>query len=186
MPVFGTIPPEPPRQSSLAVVAPAFRVKVERVCAALMAKGYDPLVFETLRTKERSDWLYGFGRDYDDGRGVVTHIAPDQHSWHFYGLAADIISASRGWNAADAFWTDLPLAAEAEGLASGARWASQDKPHVQWWVEGMHTSPSEHAEALYSVGGLEAVWRAVQADQVPVGVDFSVLTRTFTVGGGGA
>ena len=36
-------------------------------------RGLDAIVAETLRTDERQEFLYGFGRDYDDGRGIVTH-----------------------------------------------------------------------------------------------------------------
>ena len=36
--------------------------------------GHNAKVFETLRTAERQEFLYGFGRQYDDGRGTVTKV----------------------------------------------------------------------------------------------------------------
>lgn len=161
---FGIIPPEPGRQSSLDGCAPAFALKVKNVLAAMQTKGFDPIVFEALRSAERSVWLYGFGRDYDDGRGVVTQILPTQHSWHFFGLAADIISKSKEWNAPAAFWTALRACAEAEDLVSGQQFSRPDGPHVQWNIKGMHCSPTPAAQALYDSGGLPAVWAVLHAE----------------------
>ncbi len=175
-PRFGMTPPEPARQASLDGCAPAFTTKVGLLLDRMRSAGHDPIIFESRRTAERSAWLYGIGRDYDpDGRGIVTNILPDQHSWHFFGVAVDIISAAHEWDAPEAFWFDLMRFAEDLGLTSGDDWCRDgipdeqqektriDKPHVQWWCEGMHTSPSAHATELFQRDGLPAVWAALGA-----------------------
>jgi peptidoglycan L-alanyl-D-glutamate endopeptidase CwlK len=40
-----------------------------------------------------------FGREYDDGRGIVTNAASNLTSWPGYGFAADIVHATKGWYA---------------------------------------------------------------------------------------
>lgn len=157
---FGTIPIEPPRQHDLSVCAPLFASAVTGVLAALSAQGFDPIVYEAVRSDERQVWLYGFGRDYDDGRGIVTHAQTTTNGWHGYGLAADIISAAHGWDSG-AFFDALRIAAESHGLTSGSSWRMQDRPHVQWGK--CRTTPSPEAAQLIANGGLSALWEAVGA-----------------------
>jgi peptidoglycan L-alanyl-D-glutamate endopeptidase CwlK len=129
----------------------------------MKANGHDAVVFESRRTSERQRYLYGFGRQYDDGRGVVTHSRDADETWHFFGLAVDIISASKGWDAPAQFWVDLGRFAVAEGLSWGGNWASfKDLPHIQWGVP-MRQSPSPRAARLFAEGGLERVWEEVHA-----------------------
>lgn len=122
--------------------------------------GFDPIVEETIRSPERQAWLYGFGRDYDDGRKIVTWV---HQSWHTFGLAADIISRSMGWNAPSKFWNALGAASKDEGLIWGGTWKSPDRPHVQWGYP-MRQAPSPRAAQLVATGGLPALWREVRAD----------------------
>jgi peptidoglycan L-alanyl-D-glutamate endopeptidase CwlK len=160
---FGIVPPEVPAIRTLDGLAPKFRAKVERLIDAMHAKGYDATIAESLRTDERQHFLYGFGRDYDDGRGVVTNAPTADAGWHKFGLAVDIISSSQEWDAPLRFWVMLGALAQHEGLAWGGAWDRfPDRPHVQWG-EPMRRSPSRHAVELYAGGGLEAVWREVQA-----------------------
>lgn len=104
--------------SDMNALVPAFRVRVERVVADMRAEGWDPRVFETLRSTERAMKLAA------KGTGVVQ-------SMHCYGIAADIISASKLWNASPGFWLSLRRNAEKHGLVSGAAWRRHDLPHVQ-------------------------------------------------------
>ena len=152
-------------------LAPRFREAVERVLERMRADGHDPLVFETLRTEQRQQFIYGFGREYDDGRGVVTHSESAADTWHGYGLAVDIVSASKLWSASKQFWISLGIAVREEGLIWGADWNSNgrsdderfvDRPHVQWG-NGMRRSPSSKAVQLMATGGYQAVWAAVGA-----------------------
>jgi peptidoglycan L-alanyl-D-glutamate endopeptidase CwlK len=128
----------------------------------MVEQGFAPRVFETLRTKERQAFLYGFGRDYDDGRGMVTKVHDAETGWHFYGLAVDIVEDDASpWTAPQAFWRCLGESAEAEGMVWGGRWKFTDLPHIQWGK--CKVSPSDHARKLYAAGGVEAVWRACGA-----------------------
>ena len=119
---FGTVPAEVPAVRDLAVLAPKFRAALERVLADLRGLGMDPLVIETLRTHDRQRFLYGFGRDYDDGRGTVTYSSDADETWHGFGLAADVISQADRWNAPLAFWEALGRSADRHGLLWGADW----------------------------------------------------------------
>ncbi len=158
-------------EASLVHLAPRFREAVGRVCADLTAWGYSPRVFETLRTDARQQFLYGFGRYYDDGRGVVTHSRTADETWHGFGLAADIICAKRLWNAPRDFWEVLGTSARRHSLVWGADWNSDwssnderftDRPHIQWGAP-MRRSPSVRAVELRRTGGLAAVWAEVGA-----------------------
>lgn len=168
---FGTVPAEVPVTRDLHVLAPKFRSAVERVLDTMRGLGHDTLVFETLRTHQRQAFLYGFGRDYDDGRGVVTYSADADETWHGYGLAVDIICRRTLWGADVAFWDALGRACQRERLTWGGDWNGDgrtedetfpDRPHVQWGPP-MRRSPSPRASRLMATGGPPAVWREVGA-----------------------
>ena len=65
-------PPEVPADDDIAKLAPRFAEKVLDLIAEMRRRGHDPVVVEAFRSDERQSWLYGFGREYDDGRGNVT------------------------------------------------------------------------------------------------------------------
>lgn len=156
-------PPEIPVNRDITVLAPKFQAKVSLVLAGMIGLGFNPFVFETLRTNQRQNFLYGFGRQYDDGRGVVTHSMDADESWHHYGLAVDIISKTEGWDAPMKFWKKLGEVTRANGLHWGGDWVSfRDLPHVQWG-EPMRQSPSPRAARLLAQGGFQAVWKEVGA-----------------------
>lgn len=170
-PVFGTVPIEVRAVRDLSVLAPKFRAALERGIARLMAMGFDPVVVETLRTHDRQEYLYGFGRDYDDGRGRVTFSRDADETWHGYGLAADVIPRKDGYAAPRWVWDTYGRAWQAEGLRWGADWDHDgsttnetflDFPHVQWGPP-MRRSPSPRAARLLATGGPPAVWREVGA-----------------------
>ena len=155
MPKFGVVPPEVPVQRDLALLAPLFRKAVERTLAKL-AGGRMEWPFETLRTEDRQQYLYGFGRDYDDGRGIVTNAELADTSWHAYGLAVDIVEKDNTpWLAPTSFWDNLGRAAEAEGLVWGGHWKHRDIPHIQWGR--CPVSPRFTDRALMQTDGREAV-----------------------------
>lgn len=159
------VPPEPPIIKSLDGLAPGFRRKLAVVLARMEHDGYSPAVNETLRTNERQRWLYGMGRDYDDGRGIVTNAPDATSSWHNFGLAADICDGAHDWDSTpDDFWDALGQHARAEGLTWGGLWHHPDRPHVQWSCPGMYVTPSPHAADLQDRGGNALVWHALQAD----------------------
>lgn len=163
-------PVEVPACTSLTALAPRFCGAVLVTLHRMRLLGHDPVVAETLRTDARQRYLFGFGREYDDGRGVVTHSQNADETWHAFGLAVDVISQSKGWNAPEQFWRDLESSAEAEGLVSGRDWDGDDatknrfidSPHIQWG-KPMRRSPSPRAARLFALGGYQAVWREVGA-----------------------
>lgn len=161
-PWMPSLPPEVPRQYELDQCAPLFREAVNRTLADMRTYGWRARVYETLRSDQRQQYLHGFGRRYDDGRGVVTNAKTAVGSWHHYGLAADIVQDDDSpWNAPKGFWRDLGLCAERNGLKWGGRWKNVDLPHVQWGR--CKKSPSEEAVKLLRQGGYPAVWAAVGA-----------------------
>lgn len=169
--------PEPKAYAGIDLLAPKFRDKFARVVFRMGTKGWHLCVRESRRTDERQTWLFKCGREYDDGRGIVTNVPTARKGWHFFDLAVDVGDSRYAPGAEpEHFWTDLMECVEAEGLESGYDWDRDgvpvpkdpdehfcDRPHVQWWVEGMHVSPSPHASELYDQGGREAVWDALEA-----------------------
>jgi peptidoglycan L-alanyl-D-glutamate endopeptidase CwlK len=169
--------PEPSAITDLAGLAPKFRTQVELVLADLVDKEWLVCVRESVRSNERADWLYRCGREFDDGRGIVTNAVNALKTWHHYGLAVDLGDRrfSPGREPAS-FWRDVMAIAEARGLTVGADWNRNgipdsqepgkhlcDQPHMQWFCDGMHVSPSDHAAELLATGGVEAVWRELHA-----------------------
>jgi peptidoglycan L-alanyl-D-glutamate endopeptidase CwlK len=160
--IRGTVPAEVPVTRDLHVLAPKFRSAIERVLDTMRGLGHNPIVFETLRTHDRQRFLFGFGREYDDGRGIVTHSSDADETWHGYGLAVDIVCGTKYWNASGEFWAALGRACEREGLEWGGWWQFLDRPHIQWG-KPMRRSPSPRAGRLLASGGPPAVWREVGA-----------------------
>ena len=155
-------PHEPPVDKSLDGLAPKFRAEIEALLSEAHGS-FDPVVSESNRTLERQEWLFGFGREYDDGRGVVTQAQDNTTSWHGYGLAVDIISKSKEGDAPTSFWQELGARAMAHGLVWGGSWTKfQDRPHVQWGAP-MRQAPSQHAADLLADGGMQSVWQEVEA-----------------------
>lgn len=149
-------PAEVPRDTSLDSCAPRVRSAVTALMERMIGDGFDPIVAESLRTAERQEFLYGFGRRYDDGRGIVTKAPTALKSWHGFGLAVDLWSKGTLWNASSAFWDALGRHAPKCELDWGGHWLAVDLPHVQWgWCP---TSPTVKHVALLTSGGLEAVW----------------------------
>lgn len=155
---FGIVPVEVPVQRSLDACAPKFATAV-RAMLATLAGDREEWAFETLRTRERQRFLYGFGRDYDDGRGKVTNAQTSLYSFHGFGLAVDVVEKdATPWDAPVSFWIAIGDAADAAGLTWGGRWRKPDLPHVQWGGKTPQ-SPTDHDRALFESGGMEAVWR---------------------------
>jgi peptidoglycan LD-endopeptidase CwlK len=162
MPRFGTIPREIPVERRLQVCAPAFARAVAAMLEDLKG-GLEEWAFETLRTEQRQSFLYGFGRNYDDGRGRVTNAKTALNSWHGFGLAVDVVEKdATPWNAPVSFWNDIGDAAERHGLKWGGRWTRPDLPHVQWGR--CPASPGPNDRALLKASGMEAVWKLYGAD----------------------
>lgn len=156
-PKFGVVPPEVPVQRSLDLLAPRFASAVRGMLVALEG-GLPEWPFETLRTAARQEFLFGFSRLYDDGRGPVTDAKSALFSWHGYGLGIDVVEKdATPWDAPVTFWLGIGTAAEAAGLAWGGRWKKPDLPHVQWGK--CPKSPTPADRALAEAEGILAVQR---------------------------
>lgn len=170
MPKLPSPPAEVPVNRSRAGLAPKFDAALTFLLDDLQAvTGVDWMVVETLRTDDRQRFLYGFGRSYDDGRGVVTHSETADETWHGFGLAADIVPTKTKWSKVDLFYP-IPKLALKYGLTSGADWNRngssdderfQDWPHVQW--AAMRRSPSPNAARIVDERGLPALWSYLSA-----------------------
>lgn len=144
----------------LSKLAPAFVVRVQNVVAELEGLGFDPWVFEGLRTAERQAFLYSKGRTIPGS--IVTKAKSHLSSWHGHGLAVDIISRSKLWNAPESFWQALGAACQSRGLTWGGVWTKfPDKPHVQWGE--CPASPTAEDKARTRDQGMEATWFAYSA-----------------------
>jgi peptidoglycan LD-endopeptidase CwlK len=150
-------PKEVPAVRSLDGLAPKFRVALLTVLAQLP----DAMIAETVRTPERQAFLYGFGREYDDGRGIVTQAPTNLTSWHGYGCAADVIHRRLGWDASALWFRTLGEVAKAHGLTWGGDWHRPDLPHLQW--TGCTMSPTNEDRRLLASLGVRAVWESVNA-----------------------
>jgi hypothetical protein len=167
-------PAEVPVRKDVDLLAPKFKTKIQRLLLNLTERGHDPIIAETMRDDERQKFLHGFGRLYDDGRGVVTKASTSATTWHGFGLAVDIVSRKHGWNAPAAFWTALGEECRTLGLCWGNDWDMDgipverdpdesfgDRPHVQW--APMRRYPSPAAKQIRDERGLEGLWRYVEA-----------------------
>jgi hypothetical protein len=148
---------------NLSELAPAFRAAVEAALAECHARGLDAFVFEARRTNERQAWLYQQGRTR--GGVIVTQAQSSLYSWHGYGLAVDVISRSKEWDAPESWWDAVAAIFERHGCTAGRRWKSPDSPHMQFGK--CRVSPSDRARELYRLYGLPAVWREVGAMEAP-------------------
>ncbi len=148
-------PPEPPRISSVSVLAP----KVFAALSAVLVEVPDAIVYETERTDARQRWLFGMGREWNDGRGIVTYSANGDHSWHRWRVAADLIHKDLGWDAPKHWWDTLGAAYEKHGLAWGGRWLQHDLPHGYWHL--CKPSPSSETPRIFAAGGFPALWKVL-------------------------
>ena len=121
-------PAEPKRQMSLDNLRPEFAAKVRLLLAAMRARQYDPVVFESIRTVERQAWLWGVGRTHSLKRKPVSWWAPPfSKAPHVRGRGVDIISKSTHWGNPKFF---LALKQEARKLR--LRTISKEGCHVEW------------------------------------------------------
>ena len=103
---------EPPRIYDIEMLVPEVRDKAISMLRLLRERGFDPIVFETLRSQARQNWLYGVGRTHDLKRKPVTWTLRSKHRQR---RALDVISASTGWRD-PGFFIALRKAAEDVGL----------------------------------------------------------------------
>lgn len=156
-------PKEVPMCATSEGSAPNFVAAIDQMLLAL-AGGLPERPFEWLRTNARQEFLYGFGRFYDDKkpRGRVTGAQTALFSHHGFGGGLDIVEKdATPWNAPLSFWNDIGDAAEATGLLKwGGRWHRPDLPHVYWHTlpDDLHSPEGDRLRALFAAEGIVAVW----------------------------
>jgi hypothetical protein len=108
-------------QNRIELLLPQFRTIVDSILRDLDQKGYSPVLWETLRTPERGEWLRKKGRSKIGSR-----------SMHCHGIAADIICGEHRWNCPKScgFFDALGESARAHKVTWGGSWG-WDRPHIQ-------------------------------------------------------
>ena len=149
-------------ERSLDHLAPAFARALTDTIDACHIAGLDAMVYETLRSDDIAKLYFKRGRPPTPEYPHTVTNAPDASwTWHGYGLAADIISKSKEWDAGEVWFHRMGQIAMQHGLDWGGSWAHADLPHVQWGT--LKPSPSIVARTLYKQGQIEEVWRIVGA-----------------------
>jgi len=116
------------KQDDINLLLPAFRLKIQRLLNNMTQRGFDPILFDTGRTQKEADIFAA------KGTGIVNSL-------HLLGAAADIISASKGWNW-PLFFNALAEESKNLNLISGSTFKVRidpitkkkkgpDMPHVQ-------------------------------------------------------
>jgi hypothetical protein len=165
--------PKPPKEVPINrdydALAKGFEDRLLLVIRDMRNDGHKAYMGEGFRTRERQAFLEGFGRRYDDGRGIVTKARTPEGSWHAYGTAADIWDNSNPkapFTPRDpkAFYAALFKACKKHGLTWGGDWDMDgdltdqrfpDRPHVQ---DGrLPMSPTAADRADYLAGRTKAV-----------------------------
>lgn len=146
-------------QNDIRLLAPKFGLAVGHALNLCHRQGLDVVVQESLRSNELQEHYYAQGRTRPGP--IVTNARSALFSWHGYGLAVDVISASKGWNTTAAWRSAVAQIFKGAGLAWGGDWQHPDLPHFQWGL--CRPSPSERARQLIAEGGMEAVWVEVRA-----------------------
>lgn len=144
----------------LSELAPRMRVAVLAALSQCAAAGTPAKVYEVLRTHELARMYYEL---------KVSKAKDGFKTWHFYGLAVDVIHPEHGWEWWDSphedavAWRENVVAIfKQNGMDWGGDWTSfKDRPHFQWGF--CKASPSARAVELFETGGREAVWREVGA-----------------------
>ena len=145
----------------VAVLAPRFRVAVERAIRAANEQGLDAIVYETYRSQQLQEAYFERGRSQVPPTAPVTNARSNLYSWHGFGLAVDVISKTKEWDVGPDWFARVAEHFRAESCRWGGEWKTKDLPHFQWGA--CKPSPSDVARQLYASGGLEAVWDAVGA-----------------------
>lgn len=142
-------------------LAPKFRDELTAALDECNAQGLDAFAYETLRTDELQKLYYARGRTEIPPHYTVTNVPTAQYGWHFFGLAADIISKSKRWDVSDDWRQKVNAIMRRHDLKCGADWPHPDLPHVQWGK--CRITPSNYARELFQDGGNPAVWAEVGA-----------------------
>lgn len=109
------------KQDDISLLLPTMAAKVKEVLDKMTALGFQPVLFDGLRTPAEAL------KNAAKGVGIVN-------SMHLYGCAADVICDQHGWTCADQrckFFTKLVETVKSMGFVSGADFHdAQGRPKV--------------------------------------------------------
>lgn len=142
-------------------LAPKFRSAVDRAIVLCTQDRLNAVVYEALRSEELQSLYYQRGRTIIPPAEIVTNARSQLYSWHGFGLAVDVIHATKRWGASEQWFEQVAAHFRTVGCRWGGEWRQRDLPHFQWGL--CKPSPSDRARELLATGGLAAVWRAVDA-----------------------
>lgn len=145
----------------LTKVHPHLRTAVEQIISTLSAKGLTIEVVQGLRTYAEQNALYEQGRLR---AGLKVTNAKAGQSFHNFGLAVDLCPFKDGKPQWDDHKSFVRIGAESEvlDLEWGGSWTRfVDLPHVQLKTK----LTLAECRKIYSVEGLEGVWKAVTPKQ---------------------
>jgi len=147
-------------------VHPDLAQRVRRTLVRTREEGMSMQVNQVYRPVAGQDRLYAQGRT---APGEIVTRARGGHSWHNYGLAADVVfSTPEGepdWPDA-ANWTRYGQIAADHGLTWGGTWSTPDRPHVEYHP-GLGAGDAGGLIDTYRRGGLEAVWERMGIGRRP-------------------
>lgn len=109
------------KEDKIELLLPTMQVRVQQLIDNMNALGYEPVLFDGLRTAEEAE------ANAKKGTGVVE-------SMHLFGVAADLICELHGWSCRAQkckFYQNLKREAVKLGFVSGSDFGSVDEPHVQ-------------------------------------------------------
>lgn len=134
----------------------------QQVLKRMADKGWSCRVFEHWRSPERQEQMIAKG---------VSKAGP-WRSAHQYGLAVDIIHATRAWDVPERFWEDMAAVVRVieetykVDLEHGHRWKFRDSAHIELknfrkyrdlW--GQRTPTEAELDACFAAE-MPAVWKA--------------------------
>lgn len=170
------IPDKAARQSSIDLLYPPFRERLERGIKRAHTAGLRVYSFESLRTTERQASLYAIGRTVMGSNPterrpmgeIVTRAQPGQ-SWHEFGIADDLVFDGNEKPGIQWSWDGDYVGSKKDDfdrlgaimMDLGLEWYGAvgadfyEKPHFQW----SHPLTLGKVQELFAAGGLTAVWR---------------------------
>lgn len=142
-------------------VHPELARRVRQMSDMLELEGITIRVTQGLRSWAEQAKLYDQGRSEP---GVVVTNAQPGHSYHQFGLAADVVplvkDGQADWNPQHPAWQRLVAVGTSLGLESGSLWRSfPDYPHFQLTGK-FPISPNDEARQILTNEGMQAFWQA--------------------------
>jgi peptidoglycan L-alanyl-D-glutamate endopeptidase CwlK len=144
----------------LQLVNPELSDKIKQLAEMMDLAGEPIQVVQGLRSYAQQAALYAQGRTQP---GNIVTDSPPGHSWHEFGLAADVcpesLLATPNWSPSSPIWKDLGNKGKSLGLFWGGDFTHiHDQPHFQ--LNGTFPlSPNDEARQTFMQAGMTSVWK---------------------------